>query len=136
MEFQKDKFIEELRSFEPFKWGFDEQLEKRWMIVKTPLGKTIRLIEPAGEMVYDPGDKKQLELVASCITEISRPKGKETETINCNQMPAEHVYNIIKGWIAPELAPMVTGYYWFVKEVTYPNEFQFQREPSRTTEVS
>lgn len=99
----------------------------RWITFKTPNGKEVKMQEGWGETVFNTDREKinMTEEAAKLVVLVS--KGGEV-LIDNKKLSNSAIYDIIKKYPSYELAPFITAYVWFNKEVSMPDQYSFRPE--------
>lgn len=100
----------------------------RWIIIKTPQGKEVKMQEGYGEDLFRAKKEEEMNPVedaAKLIKYIKMPDGK---THDSKDITNEAMHKIIGRFPSYELQPIINASYWFSKECVAPEEYPFRPE--------
>jgi hypothetical protein len=102
----------------------------RWIIIKTPFGREVKLQEGYGEDIYKQDENTNLVYEAARLVRYI----KETEkVVESKDVGVDGMYEIIRRFPSWELQGFVNAYFWFTKESSAPELYPFRLDEYKQT---
>jgi hypothetical protein len=102
----------------------------RWIVIKTPFGREVKLQEGYGEDIYKQDENTNLVYEAARLVRYIKDGDK---VIDSKEVVVDAMYEIIRRYPSWELQAFVNAYFWFTKESSAPELYPFRLDEYKQT---
>lgn len=102
----------------------------RWIIIKTPFDREVKLQEGYGEDIYKQDENTNLVYEAARLVRYIKDGDK---VIDSKEVVVDAMYEIIRRYPSWELQAFVNAYFWFTKESSAPELYPFRLDEYKQT---